>query len=91
MAAHYITVIISARPLKPKDKVKPENAVLIVQRWILAKLRYQTFFTLAKLNIVIRVLLEDLNQRPFKKLPGSCLSQFELLDKPDLKPLPTKP
>jgi transposase len=38
MAAHYTTVIIPARPLKPKDKVKAENAVLIVQRWILAKL-----------------------------------------------------
>ncbi len=88
MASHYKTAIIPARPLKPKDKAKAENAVLIVQRWILAKLRHQTFFTLADLNITIATLLEDLNQRPFKKLPGSRLSQFELLDKPTLKPLP---
>ena len=88
MASHYSTVIIPARPLKPKDKAKAENAVLIVQRWILAKLRHQTFFTLAELNIVIKALLIDLNQRPFKKLPGSRLSQFELLDEPALKPLP---
>lgn len=79
MASHYSTVIIPARPLKPKDKAKAENAVLIVQRWILAKLRHQTFFTLAELNIVIKALLIDLNQRPFKKLPGSRLSQFEYL------------
>lgn len=90
MAGHYKTAIIPARPLKPKDKAKAENAVLIVQRWILARLRHQTFFTLADLNRTIRVLLNDLNQRPFKKLPGSRLSQFELIDKPALKPLPTK-
>ena len=88
LATHYKTVIIPARPLKPKDKAKAENAVLIVQRWILARLRHQTFFTLAELNLAIKVLLDDLNQRPFKKLPGSRLSQFELLDKPVLRPLP---
>ncbi|WP_435056070.1 Mu transposase domain-containing protein, partial [Zhongshania aquatica] len=47
-----------------------------------------TFFTLAELNLTIKSLLEDLNQRPFKKLPGCRLSQFEMLDKPALKPLP---
>lgn len=91
MATHYKTAIIPARPLKPKDKAKAENAVLIVQRWILARLRHQTFFTLADLNRTIRVLLDDLNQKPFKKLPGSRLSQFEALDKPALKPLPARP
>ena len=91
MASHYKTAIIPARPLKPKDKAKAENAVLIVQRWILARLRHQTFFTLADLNITIKILLDDLNQRPFKKLPGSRLSQFELLDKPALRALPDKP
>ncbi len=88
MATHYRTAIIPARPLKPKDKAKAENAVLIVQRWILAKLRHHTFFTLAELNLAIKGLLEDLNQRPFKKLPGSRLSQFNALDKPALQPLP---
>jgi transposase len=88
MASHYRTAVIPARPLKPKDKAKAENAVLIVQRWILAKLRHHTFFTLAELNLTIKSLLEDLNQRPFKKLPGCRLSQFEMLDKPALKPLP---
>jgi len=88
MASHYKTAIIPARPYKPKDKAKAENAVLIVERWIMARLRHTTFFTLKELNIVIRILLDDLNQRPFKKLPGSRLSQFELLDKPAMQPLP---
>jgi len=88
MADHYKTVIIPARPYKPKDKAKAENAVLIVERWIMARLRHMTFFTLYELNRNIRELLSDLNQRPFQKLPGSRLSQFELLDKPVMRALP---
>ena len=88
MASHYKTAVIPARPKKPKDKGKVENAVLVVQRWILARLRHHTFFTLADLNQHIRFLLGDLNQRPFKKLPGSRLSQFEALDKPAMRSLP---
>ena len=88
MASHYKTAIIPARPYKPKDKAKAENAVLVVERWIMARLRHMTFFTLAELNQHIRFLLDDLNCRPFKKLPGSRLSQFELLDKPAMRVLP---
>jgi len=91
LAAHYQTAIVPARPYKPKDKAKAEVAVQIVERWIMARLRHQSFFTLASLNQAIHFLLDDLNQRPFKKLPGTRLSQFEQLDKPALRPLPTQP
>jgi len=50
-----------------------------------------TFFSLADLNHAIRGLLADLNDRPFRKLPGSRRSQYESLDKPALKALPTYP
>ena len=66
-------------------------AVQIVERWIIARLRHHTFFTLAALNQAIRDLLEDLNQRPFKKHPGTRRSQFEQLDQPALKALPSQP
>ncbi len=88
LASHYKTTVIPARPYKPKDKAKAENAVLVVERWIMARLRHQTFFTLAALNQQIRFLLDDLDNRPFKKLPGTRLSQFEALDKPVIKLLP---
>ena len=91
MASYYQTVVIPARPYKPKDKAKAEVAVQIVERWILARLRHQTFFTLSSLNQAINSLLADLNRRSFKKLPGCRLSQFEQLDKPALKPLPAQP
>ena len=91
LAAHYGTAILPARPYKPKDKAKVENAVLVVERWILAKLRHATFLGLSALNAAIKALLADLNNRPFKKLPGTRLSQFEAIDKPALKPLPARP
>jgi transposase len=91
MARHYGCAILPARPIKPKDKAKVEAGVQLVERWILARLRHHTFFSLAELNRAIAALLEDLNQRPFQKLPGSRRSAFESLDKPALKPLPETP
>lgn len=89
LALHYGTAVIPARVRKPKDKAKAEVGVQIVERWILARLRKQIFFSLADANATIRVLLTDLNTRPFKKLPGSRKEAFESLDRPVLKPLPT--
>ena len=68
-----------------------EAGVLVVERWILAALRHRTFFSLAELNVAIDGLLEKLNARPFKKLPGCRRAHFETLDKPALRPLPAVP
>jgi transposase len=91
LAEHYGTAVIPARVRKPQDKSKVEVAVQIVERWILARLRNQTFFSLAEANAAISKLLTDLNNRPFKKLPGSRRESFETLDRPALKPLPATP
>src|SRR5439155_21361964 len=61
LAAHYGTTILPARPRKPRDKAKVEGAVLIVERWILARLRNQRFLSLSDLNAAIRGLVEELN------------------------------
>lgn len=87
-ARHYGTTIIPTRPRKPRDKAKVEVAVLIVQRWIVAKLRNRVFFSLAELNAAIAELLRELNEKPYKRLPGCRRSRFEQLDKPALHPLP---
>ena len=63
----------------------------IVERWILARLRHQTFFSLAELNQCIRALLNELNERPFKQLPGNRREAFEQLDRPALGSLPVHP
>ncbi|MGE4096173.1 MAG: IS21 family transposase, partial [Candidatus Binatia bacterium] len=91
MAAHYGIAVIPARSRKPRDKAKVENAVLQVERWILACLRHHTFLSLSALNTAIQTLLARLNQRPFKKLPGSRHSAFVALDQPALRPLPVMP
>lgn len=91
MATHYGVAIVPARVRKPKDKAKAEVGVQIVERWILAALRNHTFFALAELNQAIQALVAKLNQRPFKKLPGSRAELFQSLEQPALKPLPLKP
>lgn len=91
MAAHYGCAVIPARVRKPKDKAKAEVAVQVAERWILARLRNRTFFSLSEANAEIRRLLEQLNRRPFKKLPGCRQELFETLERPALKPLPAVP
>lgn len=88
LSAHYGVAIMPARPLKPKDKSKVEVGVQIIERWILARLRHQTFFSLSELNVCIKGLLLDVNNRPFKKLNGTRQQWFDSLDKPALKALP---
>lgn len=91
LATHYGTAILPARPYRPKDKPLVEGAVLLAQRWILARLRHQRFFSLADLNAAIRPLLDELNARPFKKLDGCRRAAFERIDRPAMKPLPPTP
>lgn len=91
LAAHFNTVIVPARPYKPKDKAKAEVAVQIVERWIMARLRHEAFFSLKQLNMRIMELLKDMNNRPLKKQTGTRQSQFDSLDKPVLKALPVHP
>ncbi len=89
MARHYGTAVVPARPRKPRDKAKVEVGVLIAQRWILARLRNETFFSLAALNRRIAELREELNSRPMKKLGGVTRRQlYERYDRPALRPLP---
>ena len=90
LACHYGVAVLPARVKKPRDKAKVEVAVQVVERWILAALRHRTFFSLIELNAAIAKLLERLNARPFRKLPGSRRSLFEQLDRPALRPLPAK-
>ncbi len=88
LAAHYGTAIMPARPYKPKDKSKAEVGVQIIERWILARLRHQTFFSLPELNHCIRALLIEVNHKPFKQLKGNRQQWFESIDRPALMPLP---
>lgn len=59
-----------------------------MERWILARLRNRTFFSLAQVNAAIAELLEDLNNRPMRHIGKSRRELFEELEKSALKSLP---
>jgi transposase len=89
LGEHYGVAIIPARPYRARDKAKAEVGVQVVQRWIVAALRKRKFFSVEEVNQAIGELLVRLNQRPFRKRPGSRAALFAQLDRPALKPLPT--
>jgi transposase len=88
MACHYGTTVLPARPKSPRDKSKVEGGVLIAQRWVLAKIRNQTFFSLDALNERIAELIGELNDRRMRVYGASRRELFERFDKPALRPLP---
>lgn len=91
LAAHYGFCVLPARPRRPKDKAKVENGVLLAKRWILARLRDRVFYSLEELNGAIRILVDEFNDRPLKKLGISRKALFLELDKPNALKLPEHP
>jgi transposase len=89
LAQHYGAVVIPARVATPTDKPKVEVSVQIAQRWVLAALRHRTFFTLADLNAAIGERVDAINDRPMKVVGVSRRTQWNQIDRPALKPLPT--
>jgi transposase len=81
--------VLPARPYKPRDKAKVEGTVLIVQRWILAKIRNEVFNSLAALNARIAELLIDLNARVMRRYGKSRRELFESTERAALLALPS--
>ncbi len=77
---------------RPRDKAKVEVAVLVVERWILARPRHRRFYSLAELNAASAELLKRLNEeRPLRRIGRTRRQLLEELDRPALKPLPVDP
>ncbi len=91
MARHYGTAVIPARPGKARDKAKVEGAVLIAQRWILARIRNEQHFSLDSLNARIRELCDELNRRPMRVYGGVSRQQlFDDIERAALRSLPAE-
>ena len=91
MAAHYDTAILPARPRKPRDKAKVEHAVLIVERWLLGRLRHRTFYSLTEVNTAIGELLKHLNEeQPIRRIGATRRQLLKEIDRPALKSLPAE-
>lgn len=91
MAEHYDVAVLPARPRKPRDKAKVEAAVLVAQRWIIARLRNRRFFSIAQVNAAIRPLLDEINTRIMRGYGASRADLFATLDCPALSRLPEVP
>jgi transposase len=91
LARHSGFAVIPACAAKPRDKATVAVGVQVVERWLLARLRHHTFFSLAEGNAALQPLLPALKARPFTKLPGSRQELFAALDRPALRPLPLQP
>lgn len=92
MADHYGVGILPARPRKPRDKAKVEACVLIVERYLLGRLRHRRFYSLGELNQAIQEMLVHINElRPLRRLGVTRRSLLEELDRPALRPLPAEP
>jgi transposase len=82
MCRHYGTSVLPARPKKPRDKAKAEVGVQIAQRWVLAKIRHERFFSLDELNERIAELTDELNARKMRRYGASRQELFERLERP---------
>lgn len=90
LSEHYGVTITPARPRKPKDKSLGEIGVQIVQRFILARLRARTFFSLDELNVQIAYWVGVLNDRVTRTYPKSRMVRFLEIESPALQPLPER-
>ena len=90
-AGHYETAILPARIHRPRDKAKVEAGVLVAERWILACLRHQRFFSLEHANAAVRLLQDRINAKIMRIFKRSRLDLFGEVDAPELKPLPREP
>jgi transposase len=88
LADHYGCVVLPTRIIKPRDKAKVEVAVQIVERFVLAKLRNQRFFSLAELNTAIRACVATINAKVMKAFGQSRADLLETIDRPALDALP---
>ena len=85
---HFQTVILPARPARPKDKALVENAVKLVYSRIYAALRNRIFYSLKELNLAITEELRKHNSKPMQRLKTSRKQLFYETEKSALLPLP---
>lgn len=91
-ARYYEVAIVPARPRMPKDKGSVENAVKLIQRWLIPRLKPETFYSIDELNAAVAKWLALYNEKPMRRHAGlSRRQRFETIDKPVLRPLPPQP
>ena len=88
LSRYYNFAIEPARVRKPQDKAKAEQGVQGIQRWILARFRHRSFFSVDEINQAISELLDIYNNKIIKRLGKSRTDIFEENEKKFLGELP---
>ena len=88
LSRYYNFAIEPARVRKPQDKAKAEQGVQGIQRWILARFRHRSFFSVDEINQAISELLDIYNNKIIKRLGKSRTDLFEENEKKFLGELP---
>lgn len=91
LAEYYGTAIVPARVHHPQDKSHAEGGVNFASTWILAALRSRKFFSVEEAQDAVAEKLEELNDRDFKKRPGSRREAYLEEEKEFMQPLPSEP
>ena len=91
MAEYYHTAIVPARVRHPQDKSHAEGGVKFASTWILAALRDRKFFSVEEVKTAVAEKLEELNDRHFRKRPGSRREAYLEEEKEFMRPLPSEP
>lgn len=84
---HKINVL-PARPRKPRDKAVSENAVNIVQKQILMRIRHEKFTSIKALNERLEYMVDCYNHKKTKTFSQGRMAIFLEHEKKLLRPLP---
>ena len=75
---YYTTIPVAVRPMKPRDKAMVENAVGLVQKFVLRPLQDRTFFSLEEMNKALLKELDKLNRQPLT-IRSDGVSRMDLM------------
>ena len=89
MASAFGTVVVPARPRKPKDKSLVEGAVKILMRLLRWKYRRQTFSSQVEVNEALAACYHQINNRPHTRFKISREQAFVARERAALKPVPS--
>lgn len=88
-AMDFGTVIVPARPRKPKDKALVEGGVKLVMRLFRWKFRGHTFTSLKEINEGLAQCHDQINNRPHTRFKVSREAAFVAKERSALLPLPS--
>lgn len=89
MSEDFGTVIVPARPRKPKDKALVEGTVRIIMRLFHWRYRKHTFISLKEINDAFLLCCEEINEKPHTRFKISRNQSWKEKELPSLRQLPS--